>query len=249
MIKWRALADPAQIAGYRLLVEFRRLFEGHIYRHRSSNQGDFLAMHLYEDLYSVNRSSKLIEAIQRHQSVLNVHNRARGIAARRGDGTFGEIVPGELPIAHPGFVVPRGPIAAIEIGVEVKILAKAMIKQIDRVTGDLVKQVSHFRRRRGNPICVAIVGLNHADHTVSYEGERATPTTGRGGYLHPIQEAAEAERRLIADAAPSFDEFVLLRYKATNEPPYPFEWVDYESTRQDYGASLARISREYQNRF
>lgn len=34
--------------------------------------------------------------------------------------------------------------ATIEIGVEVKILAKAMIKQIDRVTGDLTKQVGQY---------------------------------------------------------------------------------------------------------
>ena len=132
---------------------------------------------------------------------------------------------------------------------EVKILAKAMIKQIDRVLGDLCKQVDHFKRSGGNPICVAIVGVNHASRTVGYEGDRSTPTTGKDGYLHPIQEAAEAERRLRADAAPSFDEFVVLRYRATNESPFPFEWVDYNGTRQDYGAALARISREYQKRF
>ena len=137
----------------------------------------------------------------------------------------------------------------MEIGVEVKILAKAMIKQIDRVIGDLRKQVDHFKRSGGNPICVAIVGVNHASRTVGYEGDRATPTTGKDGYLHPIQEATEAERRLRADAAPSFDEFVVLQYRATNESPFPFEWVDYNATRQDYGAALARISREYQKRF
>jgi len=206
-------------------------------------------MHLFEDLYSVDRSPKLMQAIRQRRSVLNVQNRARGIDARRGDGTFGEIIPGEAPIIDPGFSVARGPIATIEIGVEVKILAKAMIKQIDRVTGDLVKQISHFKRGRGNPICVAIVGVNHADYTVSYEGERATQTTGHGGYLHPVQEAAEAERRLFANAAPAFDEFLLLRYKAANDAPYVFDWVNYSSTRQDYGASLVRMSHEYQRRF
>ena len=52
-------------------------------------------------------------------------------------------------IEDPGFAVARGPVATVEIGVEVKILAKAMIKQIDRVIGDLVKQVTHFRRGAG----------------------------------------------------------------------------------------------------
>jgi len=86
-------------------------------------------MHLYEDLILVNRSTKLIDyAIHRKDRVLNVQNKRRGVEARRGDGTFGEIIPGETPITDPGYMVARGPIATVEIGVEVKILAKAMIK-------------------------------------------------------------------------------------------------------------------------
>lgn len=206
-------------------------------------------MHLYEDLYTVARSAKLVAAIDSRRSVLNAQNRTRGIKARRGDGTFGEIIPGEAPVVDSCFAVARGPIATIEIGVEVKILAKAMIKQIDRVIGDLRKQVEQFKKSGGSPVCVGIVGINHAAHTVGYEGDRPTPTTGKGGYLHPMQEAAEAERRLRAEAVLSFDEFVVLRYKATNESPFPFEWVDFHATRQDYGAALARISRAYQDRF
>src|SRR5438105_1381495 len=86
---------PAKLE-YRLPTEFRRLFEGKIYKHRDSSQGDFVAMHLYEDLITINRSPKLIEAaINRKDRVLNVQNKRRGVAARRGDGTFGEIIPGE----------------------------------------------------------------------------------------------------------------------------------------------------------
>jgi len=206
-------------------------------------------MHLYEDLHAINRSPKFFEAIKAQKSVLNTQNRTRGITARRGDGTLGEIVPGEKPITDPGFVVARGPIATVEIGVEVKVLAKAMIKQIDRVTGDLLKQVTHFERGGGKPICVAVIGINHAAYTIGYEGDRATRTTGRGSFPHPIQEAREAERRLRTDAAPEFDAFIVLRYRATNEDPFPFEWVDYDETRQDYAAALARISRDYQERF
>ncbi|HTW22243.1 MAG TPA: hypothetical protein VMD78_01495 [Candidatus Baltobacteraceae bacterium] len=208
-----------------------------------------MAMHAFEDLHAISRSAKLVGAIDSRRSVLNVQNRTRGIKARRGDGTFGEIIPGEASIVDPGFLVARGPIATIEIGIEVKILAKAMIKQIDRVVGDLRKQVDHFRKSGGRPVCVGIVGINHADHTVGYEGNRVTPTTGKGGYLHPIQEASEAERRLLADAAPVFDQFVILKYRATNEPPFPFDWVDLNSTRQDYAAVLVRVSRAYQERF
>ncbi|MGH9720345.1 MAG: hypothetical protein ACRD8O_09040 [Bryobacteraceae bacterium] len=226
------------------------MFEGKVYKHRASNQGDFVAMHLYEDLVAINRSPKLIDAtITRRDRVLNVQNRRRGVTARRGDGTFGEIVPGEAPMIDPGYLVARGPVATVEIGVEVKVLAKAMIKQIDRVINDLRNQVIQFRHGGGSPICVAVVGINHADHTVGFEGDRPFPTTGKGGFLHPFQEAPEAEHRLRADAAPQFDEFVVLRFKATNEPPFPFSWVNYDDTRLDYAAALSRISARYQQRF
>lgn len=207
-------------------------------------------MHLFEDLVTVHRSSKLVDGIvTRRDRVLNVQNRRRGIAARRGDGTFGEIIPGETAIFDAGYRVGRGPIATVEIGVEVKILAKAMIKQIDRVINDLKNQVTQFRRGGGNPICVAVVGVNQADSTVGYEGDRPFPTTGKDGFSHPFQEAPEAERRLRALAAPDYDEFLLLRFKATNAEPYPFEWLDCNSTRMDYAAALSRISARYQQRF
>jgi hypothetical protein len=235
---------------YRLLTEFRRLFEDKIYKHRDSSPGDFVAMHLYEDLVTINRSPNLIEAaINRKDRVLNVQNRRRGVAARRGDGTFGEVIPGETPITDPGYLVARGPIATVEIGVEVKVLAKAMIKQIDRVINDLRNQVVQFRHGGGNPICIAVVGINQAESTIGYEGDRPFPTTGKQGFLHPCQEAPEAERRLRAAAAPDFDEFIVLRFKATNAPPFPFEWVNYNETRLDYAAALSRISARYQQRF
>lgn len=207
-------------------------------------------MHLYEDLLTVQRSSKLVDAaVLRKDRVANFQNRRRGIEARRGDGTFGEIIPGETAIFDAGYRVGRGPVATVEIGIEVKILAKAMIKQIDRVINDLRNQVVQFRRGGGHPICVAVVGVNQAESTVSYEGDRPFPTTGKGGFLHPIQEAAEAERRLRTIAAPDLDEFLVLRFKATNVAPYPFEWANYNETRLDYAAALSRISARYQQRF
>ena len=41
----------------------------------------------------------------------------------------------------------------------------------------------------------------------------------------------------------------LLRFRATNVHPFPFEWVDFEQTAKEYGALLVRISREYDRRF
>src|ERR1700688_2840459 len=143
---------------YRLLDAFRATFEGRIYRHRVSTHGDREALYLYEDLYTLNKSQKLRHYVDVHQSVVNGKNSREGIKARRGDGTFGEAVPRAKLEKLPGFSVSGGPVATIEIGTEVKILAKAMIKQIDRVINDLRSQVDHFRHGGGNPISVGIVG-------------------------------------------------------------------------------------------
>ncbi|WP_166403191.1 hypothetical protein [Rhodobacter calidifons] len=223
------------------------MFDGQAYLHRKSNLGDLVAMHLYEDLHGLGRSKKLVHRVDTELSVLNTMNQRHGIKARRGDGSFGEVVPNAGPIRDPGFAVSRGPIATIEVGIEVKILMKAMIKQIDRVASDLRGQAAHFRSRGGNPIRVGVVGINHADHCTSYEGERAFPTDGKK-YKHPIQEAADAEARLLQHAAPAFDELIILRFKATNEDPFPFSWVNQMATALDYGAALARISQAYEAR-
>jgi hypothetical protein len=234
---------------YRLLDEFKRLFLGQRYLHRDSTLGDYVASHLYEDLHAVARSNLLRTRIDDAMRVVNVQNRRRGINARRGDGTFGELIPGVTPIREPGYAVARGQIATVEVGCEVKILAKAMIKQIDRVIGDLVKQVGQFRVGAGTPICLGIVGINHATAYTSYEGEKAWPTDGTAKYKHPAQEASEAESRLLIQAKPSFDEFLVLRFRATNQEPFPFEWLDLSATELDYAAILTRISREYDRRF
>jgi hypothetical protein len=207
-----------------------------------------VAWRLPEDLYELNRSAKLNDRIEAGERVLNLQNTLRGVKSRRGDATFGEIVPHSVPVSAPGFVVKRGEIATVEVGMEVKILAKAMIKQIDRVISDLTRQVEHFQEAGGNPVCVGIVGINHADKYVSHEGDKAWPTDGRK-HRHPIQEAAEAESRLLSRAAPAFDEFMVLRFRATNELPFPFAWLDHRQTELDYGAILTRILRKYEARF
>jgi hypothetical protein len=237
------------VTEFRLLKEFRGLFNGTKYEHRRSNLGDFVAMHFYEDLLAINKSQRYLISVKNMSRVLNVQNKRKGINARRGDGTFGELIVGEEPRTDPGFEVARGPVATIEIGIEVKILAKAMIKQIDRVKSDLVHQTRNFRKRSGSrrPICVAVVGVNYAGVATSYEGDRSYRTDGRK-FKHPIQEADQACRRLT-ETESEFDEFLILKFKATNEPPYDFAWVDEKETTQQYGAALMRISNEYESRF
>jgi hypothetical protein len=207
-----------------------------------------VAWRLPEDLYGLNRSARLNARIAAGETVLNLQNTLRGITSRRGDATFGEIVPRSEAVSAPGFIVKRGEIATVELGMEVKILAKAMIKQIDRVISDLTRQVEHFQQAGGNPVCVGIVGINSADKYVSHEGDKAWPTDGRK-HKHPVQEAAEAEVRLRLRAAPAFDEFIVLRFRATNEPPYSFAWLDQHQTELDYGAVLTRVLRKYETRF
>jgi hypothetical protein len=233
---------------YRLLDAFQNTFQGKRYVHRDSSLGDYVAMQLYEDLFTLAKSALYRARVERRERVLNAANRRRGIEARRGDGTFGEIIPTVTAVEDPGFKVAHGPVATVEIGIEVKILAKAMIKQIDRVIGDLVKQVAQFKKGAGNPICVGVVGINQAQVTTGYEGDRSFITDGKK-YKHPYQEAADAKARLLSQAKPSFDEFLVLPYRASNVEPYPFEWVDLKATELDYGAILTRISREYDRRF
>src|SRR5215813_4976022 len=171
---------------YLLLKTFRLLFEGTRYHHRKSNLGDQVASQLYEDLVALNRSKNLIDRVHGHSRVVNLRNITIGKPARRGDGTFGEIVPTAVAITEKGIMVARGPIATVEIGAETKILAKAMIKQIDRVIGDLIRQVEQFNKSGGQPICVGFVGVNHAAQYTSYEGKRRYKTDGKR-YKHPNQ--------------------------------------------------------------
>jgi hypothetical protein len=233
---------------YALLQTFRSLFEGKPYRHRIANLGDLVASYLYEDLVALGKSAKLAERVQHHERVVNLKNLMTGKPSRRGDGTFGELVPAAVALTEKGMLVARGPVATIEIGAETKILAKAMIKQIDRVINDLTNQVTQFKRGGGNPICVAFVGINFAEQYVSFEGRKRWPTDGKK-YKHPIQEAAQAEQRLHENARSAFDEFQVLRFRATNAKPFPFEWVDLSTSEMEYSSVLTRVSREYDRRF
>lgn len=233
---------------YALLRTFRGLFESKPYLHRKSNLGDLVASQLYEDLVAINKSTKLVERVQRHERVVNLRNVMTGRPGRRGDGTFGELVPAAVALTEKGMLVARGPVATIEIGAETKILAKAMIKQIDRVITDLINQVNQFRRGGGSPISVGFIGINFADQYVSFEGRKHWPTDGKK-YKHPIQEAVQAEQRLKEKAGSAFDEFQILRFRATNAKPYPFNWVNLGETELEYSALLTRVSREYDRRF
>jgi len=138
----------------KLLGRFEATFRNGPYIHRNSNLGNRIADFLYEDLYDLHDSNKYNRRVGSRRRVLNPKGISPGIRARRGDGSFGDLIPGTPAVEASGFAVARGATATVEIGAEVKIIAKAMIKQIDRVTSDLCGQAAHFKRKSPDALTV-----------------------------------------------------------------------------------------------
>jgi len=89
--------------------------------------------------------------------------------------------------------------------------------------------------------------VNYSERWTGIEGTRSFPVQRKP--QKALQESEETSRRLLEIARPAFDEFMLLRFRATNEPPYPFEWLSLNNTAADYAAALVRIAHEYDDRF
>jgi hypothetical protein len=229
---------------YKLLSAFENVFRGKIYRPRSSTIGDSVAAYLYEDLFNLAQSSKLTGRIRQREVAVNTGNQIKGQRGRRGDGTFGRVVPGQTFVSEPGFAVARGLVAHLEIGAEVKIGATKLIAQVDRVMNDLSKQARIFQTHNTNAIRTAFVGVNFADSYINHEGERQFVAKKA-----PAREAREFASRIERVAGPLFNELLILRFKATNTPPYTFEWLNQLETEQLYGSVLVRISAAYDHLF
>jgi hypothetical protein len=234
---------------YRLLERFEQTFLGAPYRHRNPQLGNYIADRLFDDLLVVDPAGTYAQRVAARSRVLNPKGRSPGVTARRGDGSFGELIPNAVPVVISGSDVAHGETANTEIGAEVKILAKSMIKQIDRVCSDLRRQAEHFRHRNPDAITVGLVGVNWAERYTSFEGDRVWTTDGGADYPHPAQEADDARRRLVAEVAGDFDELLLLDFVASNEPPFDFRWRRQTAVQSDYGAALVRLVRVYQRRF
>ena len=129
------------------------------------------------------------------------------------------------------------------MGCEVKILAKPQQKQIDRVINDLA---GFAQRMKGlTPACinVPIVGVNHESDYEGHEGERSFKHTLK------TQEPTNVMSRLRGQLLDRYDELLVLPFRATNQLPYPFRWVDAKRVELGYGAALTRIGELYQRRF
>jgi hypothetical protein len=92
-------------------------------------------------------------------------------------------------------------------------------------------------------INVAVVGVNHESDYVGFEGERP--------WRHKLreQEPVIVMARLKAELLKRYDELLVFGFKATNQPPYPFTWLDPNEIDLDYGAALTRIGELYESRF
>lgn len=227
-----------------LLRAFAEVFRGQKYNHRISNTGDMIASYLYEDLLALGDSKKFVQNVEARSGVVNSGNQVKGKKGRRGDGTFGRIVPGVLASSVAGYAVARGPIANLEVGAEVKVVATKMIAQIDRVTTDLNNQAKVFRTFNPHCVTVGIVGVNHAQEYVGYEGGRAYVAKKA-----PAKEAEEIIRRLDRDVRANYNEFLVLPYSATNKELFPFEWIGENNVRQVYASLLVRLCDLYERRF
>lgn len=230
---------------FRLLTQFASTFRRGPYKHRSANLGNRIARELFEDLFAHVVSDRLVERMRSRLEIVTTNGEIYGRKrVRRNDSFSGRPPAGELDIrALPGFQVREGVIAEPHIGCEVKIVAKAQQKQIDRVLNDLRGFGVRMRSLHARCINVAVVGVNHEPAYVSYEGTRQ--------YRHGLRpgEAKQTEER-VREVEGDFDEVLVLPFRATNVPPkFPFTWVDKAKTRRDYGAILTRIGSLYEERF
>jgi hypothetical protein len=134
-------------------------------------------------------------------------------------------------------------VAEPRIGCEVKIIAKSLQKQIDRVISDLENFALRMKLLNERAINVAVVGVNCESDYVGHEGDRA--------FKHRLraQEPAAAMARLSTRLLDRYDELVLLPFLATNQPPYPFAWANASQAALDYGAALTRLGDLYERRF
>lgn len=163
-----------QSTTFRLLTRFEATFRQGPYKHRSANLGNRIGRELFEDLFTHAVSARLADRMRSQSEIVTVSSEIYGRKrVRRNDSFSGRPPAGELDIRTPtGCDVSEGVIAEPRIGCEVKILAKAQQKQIDRVINDLRGFGSRMRSLHARCINVAVVGVNHESEYVSYEGER-----------------------------------------------------------------------------
>jgi hypothetical protein len=228
---------------FRLLDTFRHTFQGTVYKHRNSTLGNKIGRALFEDLLKHNVSTHFMRHVDTGLGVVNIGGKVHGKRLRRNDSAFGKPPAAATTRAVVGFAVREGPMAEPRIGCEVKIIAKSQQKQIDRVINDLEGFARRTKALNKRCINIAIVAVNHESDYEGHEGQRTFRNALREG------EPEHVTARLDEELAGLYDELLVFRFRATNQPPYPFTWLDDRNVDLDYGAALARIGEKYQRRF
>ncbi|SRR6266545_577808 len=230
---------------FRLLEAFRRTFLNTVYQHRNSTLGNKIGRELFEDLLHLRVSPLYSEHVRDLSAVVNIGGKIHTPRAiRRNDSVLGRPPAGAEARALKGtFLVPEGSVAEPRIGCEVKIIAKSQQKQIDRVINDLAGFSGRMKSLSPACINVAIVGVNHESDYEGHEGERS--------FKHKLkaQEPINVMARLHEQLIDRYDELLVLAFRATNQSPYPFNWVEAKRAELDYGAALTRVGDLYQRRF
>jgi hypothetical protein len=228
---------------FRLLDTFRRTFLGTIYQHRDSTLGNKIGRELFEDLLRHAASVRYARHVKGGSGVVNRGGKVHGKAVRRNDSIYGRPPAAATTRFVTGFSVREGPVAEPRVGCEVKVIAKSQQKQIDRVINDLDGFVRRVQRLSKRCINIAIVGVNHESDYVGHEGPRS--------FKHKLKpgEPQGVTARIREELGDLYDELLVFPFRATNQPPYPFEWLNDRQVDLDYGAALARIGEEYERRF
>ena len=111
------------------------------------------------------------------------------------------------------------------------------------MTSDLENFALRMKSLSDRAINVAVVGINQESDYVGHEGARA--------FKHRLreQEPTVTMARLRAHLLDRYDELLLLSFRATSQPPYPFAWANAHMAGLDYGAALTRLGDLYERRF
>jgi len=228
---------------YRLLHAFRLAFEGTIYKHRISTTGNRIGRELFEDLLRHEVSPLYSEHVRNGACVVSRGGGVHGKLIRRNDSVFGRPpagVPGMKGAS--GYRVLEGTVAEPRVGCEVKILAKAQLKQIDRVINDLEGFALRMNKLNKTCINVAVVGVNHEPNYVGFEGAREFRHRLGPGEPAVVMSRLETLRAF-------YDEVLVLPFRATNQKPFPFAWASTRKVELDYASVLTRLGERYQERF
>ena len=87
------------MSDFKLLAKFEDTFRDGKYLHRNSQLGNRVADYLFDDLYDLQGDSKYRKDVDSGKVALNPKGISPGVKARRGDGSFGPIIPGHNPPA------------------------------------------------------------------------------------------------------------------------------------------------------